>query len=257
MNQIDGLVRQVHFATAELRRARWRLAEASTPPLSVLVEPTWDWARKILVSRKPRLRALRGVVGYGLGTRVRAGLGGSEPCLRVYVQKRDDAAELPAKVGTGPRSIGLDVVELGGPEIDLAPPGFEPGRVVGTWCPEWAPAGGQVPVQDDIDGLGALRAWRPALFPADVGVAVRLAGRVSGLQCGVLDSAYVHLPGWGLEMALLARIHSQPGDSGSPLIDSDGLVLGFLVGRATGGDGGLRVFRPAADAGTPSEAASR
>jgi hypothetical protein len=77
------------------------------------------------------------------------------------------------------------------------------------------------------------------------------------LQCGVLDSAYVHLPGWGLDMALLARIHSLPGDSGSPLVDSDGLVLGYLVGRATGGDGGLRVFRPAADAGPPSDAAAR
>lgn len=257
MNEIEGLVRQVHTATAELRRARLRLAEASATPAPVLVEPTWDWARRILLSRKPRLRALRGVVGFGLGTRGRLGLAGGEPCLRVYVQSRVVRAELPAKVGTGPRSIGVDVVELGDPEPELALQGLEPGRVIGTWCPEWAPANSQAPIVDDLDGLGDLRAWRPALFPADVGVAVRLAGRVSGLQCGVLDSTYLHLPGWGLEMALLARIHSLPGDSGSPLVDSDGLVLGYLVGRATGGDGGLRVFRPAAEAGGTLEAAAR
>lgn len=262
--EIDEIVRQVHAAQAALRRARLRLAEqasAGTPP--VFLDPAWDFARRILGSRAPRLRAYAGVVGYALGTRSRAGAPTGEPCLTLYVRRKLDGAELrarawhplPRRLGTGARSIAVDVVELGDLERHAASSALgarAEERSVGAIRPDSSRhaialmsrlASGEPAT---APGLGPLHAWRPVVFPGDAGVAVRLAGFASGLQHGVLATPLAHLPGWGLDPALLAHVHSVPGDSGSVLVDSDDLVLGFLVGRATCAGTGVRVFRPAA-----------
>lgn len=264
--EIDAVVRQAHAARAALGQARRRLAEeahADMPP--VFLDPSWDWARRILGSRAPRLRAFPGVIGYALGTRERGGVRTGDACLTVYVRRKLDASELrarawralPGKVGTGARSIGVDVVELGDLERHAASPvpvleGLLDERSPSALRPDSSRlavavmsrlASGESVA---VPGLGLLRAWRPLVFPGDAGVAVRLAGLSSGLQYGVLASPLAHLPGWGLDPALLAHVHSAPGDSGSVLVDSDDLVLGFLVGRAMSAGGSLRVFRPAA-----------
>ena len=265
--EIDEFVRQAHAARAALRQARLRLVdEAHLRTPAALLDPSWDWARRILGSRAARLRAFPGVVGYALGTRQRAGRPTGETCLTVYVRRKLDASELrarawrplPGKLGTGSRSIEVDVVELGDLERHAASLASAP-----EVHPDVRPASGLRPDSSrpaavalmsrlasgdtvTVPGLGALRAWRPLVFPGDAGVAVRLAGLASGLQYGVLASPLAHLPGWGLDPALLAHVHSTPGDSGSVLVDSDDLVLGFLVGRATCSRGSLRVFRPAA-----------
>lgn len=211
-------------------------AAALRGPGAVIVEATWDWARRTLNrQRRLRLCAYEGVIGCGLAPRVRGGQTADEPCATVYVARKRPPAELrgrarlPRRLGTQSRALGVDVVELGELERHAGPAGFAL-RASGEAC---AAATVALPA-------------RPAVFPADEGTLVRLAGRLSGTHSGVLRRAYLQLPGWGLEHALLADVHSVPGDSGSPLFDSEGLLLGTLVGRVTGGDGRLRVFQSAA-----------
>lgn len=266
--EIDTIVRQAHAARAALRQARLLLAGAAQPGTpAVLVDPSWDWARRVLTSRAPRLRTIAGVIGYALGTRQRGGTPTADPCIIVYVRRKLTPPELrarawrplPGKLGTGPRGIEVDVVELGDLERHAASPAFErpagslwsdSSRLAAALMHQLA-AGERVPAP----GVGPLHAWRPTVFPGDAGVAVRLAGLSSGLQHGVLASPLAHLPGWGLDPALLAHVHSTPGDSGSVLVDSDDFVLGFLVGRATCAGGSLRVFRPAAALALPAAVA--
>lgn len=270
--EIEDIVRQAQSAQAALRQARLRLAGAARPgaPPSVFLDPSWDWARRILTTRAPHLRAFPGVVGYALGEKLHAGVPSGEPCLTVYVRRKLDDAELrarawrrlPARLGTGPRSIAIDVVELGDLErhaskatarahgLDATSDALRAATVLMGRLVTGEPV--------DVPGLGVLRGWRPVIFPSDVGVAVRLAGLVSGLQHGVLAHPHACLPGWGFDGALLAHVHSVPGDSGSVLVDPENLVLGFLVGRATSPHVALRVARPAASlVNAPAASAAR
>ncbi len=212
-------------------------------PVAVIVQSPWDWARRTLNrQRRLRLCAYEGVIGCGLGARVRGGRPVSEPCATVYVTHKRALGDLPRqqrlprRLGTQSRSLDVDVLELGELERHSGP----------------------LPLA--LDGAQALTRSRepsatplsrPAVFPSDEGATVRLMGFVSGSHAGVLRHAYVCLPGWGLEHALLADVHSVPGDSDAPLLDAEGLLLGSLVGRATGGGGRLRVFRLAAPPLTP------
>lgn len=275
--ELDEIVRQAHSARSALRQARLRLAEqARGGAPTALLDPSWDWARRILAVRAQRLRAFPGVVGYALGDKLRAGVATGEPCLVVYVRRKLDAAELharawralPTKVGTGPRAIAVDVVGLGdlerhapshapafdAPRSSARRPSVISSNSARTAAMLMARLVAGEPVA--VPGVGRVRGWRPVLFPADTGTAVRLAGLASGLQFGVLAAPMVHLPGWGLDTAMLAHVHSAPGDSGSVLVDEDGLALGFLVGRATGAGEGWRVFRPAAALAEAALAAS-
>jgi hypothetical protein len=100
------------------------------------------------------------------------------------------------------------------------------------------------PALGPLPGIGSVAGWRPVAFPADRGTTVRLCGAVSGLQAGVIEHPMVALPQFGLDTAILARIPSQPGDSGAALVDGQNLVLGFLVGKSPESE--LRIFTPAA-----------
>jgi hypothetical protein len=225
---LSDLVRGVHAAAAALAAARLRLAEASGRGTPVTcVDPPWEWARRMLASRAPKLRAFAGVVGYGLGCRATNNVPTEEPCIAVYVRRKLAPAvlraqglrALPRFFGTGARRIAVDVVELG----DLARDG----------------KGAHVKTTGDL-------LWRPAVFPGDCHLAVRLFGAASGHQEGVIENVAVSLPDWEMGTAILARIHAAPGDLGAALLDPHGLALGYLLGRATGAGRETRVFLPAA-----------
>jgi hypothetical protein len=96
-------------------------------------------------------------------------------------------------------------------------------------------------LDDRIKGIGRVRGWRPILVPGDKGVPVRMFGAVSGLLGGVIEHPMVSLPEFGLDGAILVDIPTRKGDSGAALVDPDGFVLGFLVGKTAR----LRVFCPA------------
>jgi hypothetical protein len=68
-------------------------------------------------------------------------------------------------------------------------------------------------------------------------------GAQSRLVAGQIRNPSVDLPSENLADAILVNIPSVKGDSGAALVDSDNLVLGILVGRFNGPEGGA-VFSP-------------
>ncbi|ACY17176.1 hypothetical protein [Haliangium ochraceum] len=96
-----------------------------------------------------------------------------------------------------------------------------------------------------VPGLGRVRGWRPVSWPGDRGASVYMAGASSTCVRGRLRAAGVSLRSERLDSVLLVDIPSAAGDSGAALLDSEQLVLGFLVGRFRGPGGELAVFTPA------------
>lgn len=94
-------------------------------------------------------------------------------------------------------------------------------------------------------GVGPLRGWRIVAYPSDLGIPVQLCGASSGYLPGRLVYTSVTLKDLGLRGAILSQIATRHGDSGAALVDSTGLVLGFLCGRASADFGHLAAFSPA------------
>ena len=70
-------------------------------------------------------------------------------------------------------------------------------------------------------------------------------GSTSGRQVGYIIEPSVSLPAFNLEAAIIVDIVSADGDSGSAIVDSENLVLGFLVGRMIWNGFPARVFSAA------------
>ena len=117
----------VQKASSELAKAERKLAEARRQlarsahrggPHHVVAKE-WSWAYELVEARKEKLLALPGVVGCGLGFRVRRGQRTRTPCLTVFVDRKLAASEippgsrLPKTVSHGGRRLAVDVVELG------------------------------------------------------------------------------------------------------------------------------------------------
>ncbi|MFJ8628866.1 hypothetical protein ACIRD3_39295 [Kitasatospora sp. NPDC093550] len=114
--------------------------------------------------------------------------------------------------------------------------------------------GGLIELDDAADRPAWLRdtlagAWPTAAGRAEPGVAVHKRGAATGLTQGtVLDVAYPDRPfidgrEWTAPGQLLvasrdpSRAFSAPGDSGAPLLDDRGNLLGLLWGATAAGDG--------------------
>jgi hypothetical protein len=276
-----------------------------------LVHDDWCWAHELMEARKPKLLAHPGVVGCGLGFRIREGERLGTPCLTVYVETKlpkdqlPPGARLPKTVRSGKRRLEVDVVELGGLErqvqggdsigpIPLADRGtlgafardLAKGDVValtamhvtqlqsfpaqGSVCPDFQnPCPGSkfgklragtmtgidaamleldTPLADpitDLPTIGRIHGWRPTTFPGDQNTPVRIFGASSGFQSGTIESPATSIPAASLDSAILVDIQTQGGDSGCALVDPQGLVLGFLVGRGSSQLNRLAVFTPA------------
>lgn len=305
-------------ARAARDAARAKLARLSRPkdPHHV-VDASAAWMANLLQRARERLLAIDGVVGVGLGQRVRGGVPTDEPCITVFVSRKLSPAQLreqavraiPKFTRMGKRTLAIDVVELGELERqvlvgdDIGPAAGHHAGTLGVFArdtvdnssvaitamhvsgralipaggvasiPFCAPSrlgGGQGALFGDlvrgtmsridaaklrlhaqqspggvIPGLGVIAGWRPLTFPGDLRTTVFMFGAISGLQQGFIVNTAVDLPAERLESAVLVNIHSAPGDSGSAMVDSQGFVLGFLVGAGNGPLGGLRVFSPA------------
>jgi len=94
-----------------------------------------------------------------------------------------------------------------------------------------------------IKGIGNIRGWRPVSDKGDVGTAVRMFGKESGLVAGRIRQASADLKQFDLDEAIMVDIQSQRGDSGAALVDNRRLVLGLLVGETTGSTK-VRLFSP-------------
>lgn len=104
---------------ADARRALAKLTKPGHPPH--LVDPDWLWAQELMEARREKLLAIPGVVGLGLGFRLRGGMPTGEPCLTVYVRRKRSREEveaageppLPRTVRSGDHRLPVDVLELG------------------------------------------------------------------------------------------------------------------------------------------------
>lgn len=137
----------------------------------------------------------------------------------IAVVQRDDLADPGARAGEIDRGTrkGVDAAR-----IRLAP-GVAP-RV-------------------EIPTIGAVRGWRPAI-EADIGPGVSLYGATSGHLDGAIKHVDVDFPAFKLAHTLLVEIPTEEGDSGAALVDSDGYVLGFLVGASNLIESSQRIFSP-------------
>lgn len=145
------------------------------------------------------------------------------------------------------------VHQPGTPRIDFTVPsrGDEAGAQVIGWLERGTTHGidaAKVVIEDMATVAShrpplTVKGWRPTAN--DVNVVVRMYGRTSHFQIGVVRFLNVSIPAYGLVKTLLVQIHTDYGDSGAAIIDSADLVLGFLYGLAPSSLGNLRVFCPA------------
>ncbi len=119
---------------AEARRltetAERKLGQLTQPGGPVqLVHPDWQWAEDLLHARSPKLLAIPGVIGCGLGFCQRHGVDTGQPCIAVYVRRKLAEAELsgqgipplPRSVRSGHHRLRIDVIEMGDLKRSLAP----------------------------------------------------------------------------------------------------------------------------------------
>lgn len=295
-----------------LSRARRTLGRRLRPDgRRYLVEKNWQWADDLLEKRKEKLLSLPGVLGCGLGFRVRKGERLGTPCLTVLVARKVPKEAIPPG-GLVPRTVqdrgrrlATDVVELGevrrqvaggdsigpdplwergtlgvfardsrqgdvvaltamhitpftdfpaqgvsGPAFDSPVPGPRFGALRAGTMTEIdaakialdAPPASPATV---LPGIGRVHGWRPLTYPGDQSTTVRMFGATSGFQTGTISNPATNLPSQNLDAAILVEIQTQDGDSGSALVDTENLLLGFLVGRGSSELNGLAVFTPA------------
>jgi len=101
-------------------------------------------------------------------------------------------------------------------------------------------------IDPNIPGIGAVRGWRPISVTGDRGTYVRMYGAASRrVVYGRIVEPAVALPQrpYCLDSAILIDMPTLNGDSGAAIVDNDNLVLGLLVGTASG-LGGVAVCCP-------------
>lgn len=99
-----------------------------------------------------------------------------------------------------------------------------------------------------IPGWGPIRGWRPVSYPGDVNTTVQMCGASSSKRHGRIVTPALTLFREDLDGAILVDIPTREGDSGAAIVDSERMLLGFLVGRyqsARSPQGALAVFTPA------------
>ncbi len=241
---LEPLLLHMQAASLALANARRGLAQAARRGgRACLVDPAWEAPHRLVNARLPALRREPTVLGHALSARPQAGSQGDRPCAVVYV---DEAANgrpvLPREVGTGTRRLRLDiqpvsVFERVWPEAT--------GELLDTQRAAGLLARLDQRARVELPGLGRLQGWRPLAFPSDQDVAVRYASRSAGVQDGVIEQPLAWLRVAELEAVVLVRA-DLAGEAGAPLVDPQGLVLGFLVGRLRRPGRDLLVFLPAA-----------
>jgi hypothetical protein len=93
-----------------------------------------------------------------------------------------------------------------------------------------------------LPSIGPILGWRPTTFPGDHLATVRAYGAQSGLLVGRIMNPMITLPAYDLVHAIVVEIDTAPGDSGCAIVDSQNLVLGFLVGHGRDQPASQRLF---------------
>lgn len=122
--RVRETARRIERARKELGLARQELAQvaADSPPAHTALSGVWASLQRVLDARIDRLNVTHGLVGYGLGYRVKDGAEHPEPCIVVFVRRKWSPAVLKRRGWkAAPRSLSLgklrapvDVIEVTG-----------------------------------------------------------------------------------------------------------------------------------------------
>jgi hypothetical protein len=82
-------------------------------------------------------------------------------------------------------------------------------------------------VPADVKGV------RYLVYPGDQGTSVKLQGATSGAITGLIQNVYAEFYREGLSACFVMTMDTHDGDSGAAILDWNGLLLGFHVGRIT------------------------
>lgn len=233
--------RAIRFAKELLGTARLRLAERTrTGSPAVLLGPEWRATERVLDDNRERLVAFEGVVGFGLGYRHRAGVREPERCVKVYVRRKRDPAELadhevipPLLVAEDGATAPTDVVSFGTLE-----PQLDAGSSLG-------PAG--TPLRGTV---GCFARRRNTSDPVAL-TAMHVTGRQTGFPPGAemrFASPCEGEPG-SAGLGRLVRGRIDRVDAAAVAIEPPQLASGNIVGLGT-----IRGWRPVSlpgDFGTP------
>lgn len=125
--------RKLSEARRMLDSARGLLSEAHrsrfAPPYAF--SGRWHQANAALEAQRSMLQKIPGVVGHGLGFRLKDGVETDEPCVVVFVRDKKPPAELkrrhkrsiPPHLSHGRLRIHTDVIDIGKPKKQLGPLG--------------------------------------------------------------------------------------------------------------------------------------
>jgi hypothetical protein len=119
-----------HSAAQKLAQARQALAASrhlltkvprSPKSSAYVLAGAWKQANTILENSRQALRNAHGVVGHGIGFRVRDGIETEEPCIVVFVRnkkspntlQRKGYAPVPKHLSHGKAKVATDVIRLG------------------------------------------------------------------------------------------------------------------------------------------------
>jgi hypothetical protein len=89
---------------------------------------------------------------------------------------------------------------------------------------------GDEAVSNWLPDVGPVEYWRSVDDVSDRDATVRMVGAVSGRQYGRIVKPNVRVPNFDLESAILVEMSARHGDSGAPLVDERGWLIGLLVG---------------------------
>jgi hypothetical protein len=219
-----------------LHQARHRMSRAAKREgPGVIVDREWKAHRRALDASRERLRALPGVVGYGVGRRKKGMLETEEPTVVVYVRRKLTPAELRRARGEaiprslpagGKKQVATDIVELGDFErlvdagCSIGPLGSTLRGTLGTFAED-----------DDTGRLVALTAMHVtglgSAFPP--GSEMRLCAPFGGSVLGTLLRGTMQ----GVDAAKVAVDSPPPAST----IESIGQVRGWRPASVSGDQG--------------------
>lgn len=201
-----------------LEAARGQLAEARrsryAPPYTFAGK--WRQANGVLESHRPMLEQIPGVVGHGLGHRMRNEVETDEPCVVVFVRKKKAREELkrqhrrsiPGQLTHGRSRVPTDVIEIGklqkqvGPLGSLGPVGGTEFGTIGAVVTDLDTHRPAVITAMHVSGQNEISALDPPIPFAEPAGDQRLGDLVLGTTTGV-DAAKVLLdPGQSAPMPL-------------------------------------------------------
>ncbi|QRN99169.1 hypothetical protein JRI60_09175 [Archangium violaceum] len=92
--------------------------------------------------------------------------------------------------------------------------------------------------------MPGIRGSRPLRFREDEGTVVRMLGAMTPHALGTIEHIHLDIHPNNLAACFTISLPSAKGDSGAALVDGDGFIVGFLVGRITVNNADFALAQP-------------